>query len=300
MTKFNFFIIENELGKIEFTTDSLKPPYFIYSGEGFDGVEADISTVSNPYTQGVNVKYIKLQERVLTITAYYLVSSEFEREQIQRELYKICNPLVKTTLVFNTGYVTRKAKEVYVNKAPIFKRDVESENLDRLVEFEIDFIMPNPYFEDEKESLIYYGNVESLFEFPITIPEEGFEYSIINDNKVFNIINKGEALSPITIELNATRGEVINPFLYNLYTKETLKLDYTMRLGETIVITTETGNKSIVSNYQNSENSIFNSLNIESEFIQLQVGDNHFRIGADEGEENLEAKITYTNYWRGV
>ena len=96
------------------------------------------------------------------------------------------------------------------------------------------------------------------------------------------------------------KSNVKNPSIYNVYTKEYIKLNYTMTTGEEIVITTHTGNKRVESYINGITTNIFNDLDIQSSFMWLDIGDNIIRYDAEDMIEQLEVYIYYTNYYLGV
>lgn len=298
MTKFEKVVYKNEFGEITFS--NINPPLFIYSGEGFDGLEGDIVNNTNPYFDGVQVLKQNLKERTLTLTCYYIVYSEEERKEIHNKLYKLFNPKAIGDLYLYTTTSERKASNVIVVQAPVFDREIESNTLDKLIKFQISFLKPNPYFEDLEENKKVFGNKFNMLEFVEEIPvTEKMIYADMNPTVIDNFKNIGDSNCPIKVVFKAS-GKVKNPYVVNIQTQEFIKINKIMEVGEAITITTEQGNKRVESVVNKVKTNIFNDLDIDSTFLHLYLGDNWLRVGADENEEVLETTITYTNYWSGI
>nr|WP_288306022.1 phage tail domain-containing protein [uncultured Romboutsia sp.] len=292
----NKIIYENERGiSIELNRDG---PLFLFKPEGFGGLESDIVSSKNAYQDGINIFKTILKDRILTLNCYLEVDNEQQRHILKRKLYNAFNPKLKghMKIYIDSGYL-RGASNLRVIQAPLFEDDYEG--LNELVSFQIQLAMPLPYFEDINENRVDFGNDIGNFFFDLEIEEEGKELSIKNNSIVTNIFNEGDAQTPIKVVFKA-RTVIENPSIYNVYTKEFIKLNYTMQEGEEITVTTHHGNKRVESYLNGITKNIFNDLDINSTFIWLDIGDNVIRYDSDTMIEQLEVYIYYTNYYLGV
>lgn len=287
---------ENERGlSIELNRDG---PLFLFSVKGFDGLEADIVSSKSAYQDGVSISKTILKDRVLTLNCYLEVDNEQQRDILKRKLYNAFNPKLKGHMkIYTDANKLRGASNLRVIQAPIFDDDYES--LNELVGFQIQLSMPLPYFEDTNENRVDFGNDIGNFFFDLEIEEEGNELSIKNNSIVTNIANRGDAETPIKVVFKA-KTELKNPSIYNVYTKEYIKINRTMQEGEEITVTTHKGNKRVESYLNGVTSNIFNYLDLGSSFIWLDVGDNVIRYDAETMIEQLEVYIYYTNYYLGV
>ena len=73
-----------------------------------------------------------------------------------------------------------------------------------------------------------------------------------------------------------------------------------MTAGEKIIISTGYNNKKIVSELDGITTNIMNYLDLNSTFLQLEVGDNLFRYDADDNLSQLEVNIRYTQRYLGI
>lgn len=287
---------ENERGlSIELNRDG---PLFLSSVEGFDGLSADVVSFKSAYQDGISIHKTILKDRVLTLNCYLLVETEEQRHILKRKLYNAFNPKIKGHMkIYTDANQLRGASNLRVIQAPLF--DDNYETLNTLVSFQIQLAMPLPYFEDINENRVDFGNDIGNFFFDLEIEEEGKELSIKNNSIVTNIANMGDAESPIKVVFRA-KTEIKNPSIFNVYTKEFIKINKTMQEGEEITVTTHKGNKRVESYLNGVTTNIFNDLDLMSTFIWLDVGDNVIRYDSETMIEQLEVYIFYTNYYLGV
>ena len=286
-------------------------PLILFNLEGVEGFETDVKTNKSAFNDGVMVSAVSVEERIITINGYIYIDLsdlppdpevrdtylETEREILKRELYSAFNPKHRGELKIYKKTSSYSASNLVVNQAPIFDMDYTDTN--ELFSFSVDLIMPFPYFGTENDIIEEFGSEVGMIEFPVDVPPEGQELTVRNMEIVKNITNIGDTEAPITVEFKANAA-VKNPSVYNIYTKEFIKVNRTMKRGERIVVTTEPGNKRVVSIIDGIEENIFEQLDQGSTFIHLNVGENVIRYNADELLEQLEVYITYKNYYIGI
>ncbi|MEK6452622.1 phage tail family protein [Caldifermentibacillus hisashii] len=154
---------------------------------------------------------------------------------------------------------------------------------------------------------IYESNIEKVdialwvgtFEFPLEIPSAGIEMGYRSQSLIVNVPNEGQAETGMIIRFKAL-GTVVNPYLINVNTQESIKLNTTMTGGDVIEVSTFTGNKYIKLIRNGVTHDALNTLVITSNFLQLDIGDNLFRYNADENLDNLEVDIQFRNILLGV
>lgn len=286
-------------------------PLILFNLDGVEGFETDVKTNKSAFNDGVMVSAVSVEERIITINGYIYIDLsdlppdpelrdtylETERERLKRELYSAFNPKHRGELKIYKKTSSYSASNLVVNQAPIFDMDYTDTN--ELFSFSVDLLMPFPYFGTESPIVEEFGSEIGMIEFPMDVPPEGQELTIRNMEIVKNIVNEGDTEAPITVEFKAN-AVVKNPSIFNIYTREFIKINRTMKNGERIVVTTEPGNKRVVSIIDGIEENIFEQLDQGSTFIHLNVGENVIRYNADELLEQLEVYITYKNYYVGV
>ena len=292
----NKIIYENERGiSIELNREG---PLFLSSVEGFGGLEADIVSSKSAYQDGISISKTILKDRILTLNCYLSIDNEQQRYILKKKLYNAFNPKVAGHIkIYTDAGQLRGASNLRVIQAPLFDDDYKG--LNDLVSFQIQLAMPLPYFEDLVENKVEFGSEVGNFFFDWELKEEGNELSIKNNSNVVNIFNSGDCEVPLKLVFKAS-SNVKNPRIYNVYTKEFIKINKTMEAGEMIAITTNKGNKRVESILNGKTSNIFNNLDIQSDFIWLDIGDNVIAYDAEEMIEQLEVNIYYTNYYLGV
>lgn len=102
---------------------------------------------------------------------------------------------------------------------------------------------------------------------------------------------------------NTVRGVLsytTSTYLLNLNTREQIKINKTLSKGEVIRVNTNYGKKTVFGTVDGEETNYFSFLDLDSTFIQLEVGGNEFRWGADSNESNLEVNIIFSPKYLGV
>ena len=292
----NKIIYENERGiSIELNREG---PLFLSSVNGFDGLESEIISSQSAYQDGISINKTILKDRLLTLNCHMNIDNEQQRHALKRKLYNAFNPKIKGSMkIYTDAGQLRGANNLRVIQAPLFEDDYKG--LNDLVSFQIQLTMPLPYFEDINTNRVDFGNDIGNFFFDLEIEEEGNELSIKNNSTILNIYNSGDAETPLKVIFKA-KSNVKNPSIYNVYTKEFIKINKTMQAGEEITITTDIGNKRVESYLNGVATNIFNLLDIQSSFMWLDIGDNIIRYDAEEMIEQLEVYTYYTNYYLGV
>ncbi len=82
------------------------------------------------------------------------------------------------------------------------------------------------------------------FEFPLEIPSEGIEMGHRVSNLIVNINNTGAVPCGMRIQFKAL-ATVVNPSLFNVNTREFIKINRTLSAGDVLEVTTEFSNKRI-------------------------------------------------------
>ena len=95
-------------------------------------------------------------------------------------------------------------------------------------------------------------------------------------------------------------GALKNPSLFNVNTREYIKVNKEMTAGEKIIINTNYGQKKIQSTFDGETIDILNYLDLSSTFLQLSIGDNLFRYDADSNLNNLQVNIYYNPKYLGA
>ena len=116
---------------------------------------------------------------------------------------------------------------------------------------------------------------------------------------IVNVYNEGDVKSGMRIVFSAI-GTVVNPSLLNVNTQEYIKVNAIMEAGDVITVNTEYGKKGATLTRAGETTDYFRHIDVDSTFMQLDIGDNVFRYDAEEGAAALEASIYHNNKYLGV
>jgi len=270
-------------------------PYFLQNISGTDGTSANITKIKGVEQDGTTITDVNLSDRQLQILGGIKGSSKEEVARYRAELLQVFNPKVQGWLQYEYGVVARRIR-CQVEEAPKFSKMNKSY---RQQEFLVNLICPNPFWQDIAETKEEVAIWRGSFEFPLELLEEGIEIGFREPSLIVNVYNAGDVACGMKIQFKAF-ATVVNPSLFNVNTREHLKINRTMEAGEIITVTTHFQNKKVELNKNGVISNAFNWIDLNSTFLQLDVGDNLFRYDADEGIDNLEVSIYYTPQYLGV
>lgn len=250
-----------------------------FKGVGQDG-ETYLGTTLDPKDVNLTVAIIA------KTTALY--------NQYKEKLYRVFNPkLGPGYLVYNDYLKERKIKCI-PEKIPFLKDAIKSgTGLINLTAYE-------PFWMDLQESRDEIALWVGDFEFDLVIPEDtGIDIGHREPSLIVNCLNDGDVETGIRIDFKAL-ATLTNPSLFNVNTREFIKIKKTLAAGEVISVSTYFGNKRIISRLNGVETNAFYTIDEDSTFLQLDKGDNLFRYDADSGIDNLEVTIYHYNNYLGV
>lgn len=284
-------IYTNELGNsVEISHYSL---FHLEKHEGLGGIKNTIHTQKSPNQDGTTEISSNLEARDISIEGSINSIRKDEILRHRQTLLRVLNPKLKGRLKYQLGNFVREV-DCTVELAPIFP-NIES----KFKKFLIQLYCPNPFFRDVSETKNDIAIWQPSFEFALEIPEEGIEMGYREPSLIVNVLNKGNVKSGIKIKFKAL-ATVENPSLFNVNTREFIKINKTMEAGEVITVTTHDRNHKVLTTKNGVTSNAFNDIDLDSTFLQLDPGDNLFRYDADEGLDNLEVSIYHNSQYLGV
>lgn len=149
------------------------------------------------------------------------------------------------------------------------------------------------------DSVHKFTSIESLFEFPFSIAEAGIPFSNLLINVEKPIVNNGDVTIGVIINIQAM-GQVVNPKIFNVETRESLILNITLQDGDLVTINTRQGEKAITLLRDGVTTNLIGSLEQGSSWFMLAPGDNVFTTAADSLAENMLVTFTVTDQFEGV
>lgn len=298
--------VTNYLGD-SITLDLLRPElsgFAVLEISGLGPVKADISTTTISSSDGDLYNSARLGSRNIVLSLEFMYAPTIE--EVRLKSYKYFPSKKPLTLLIETDNRTAEIQGyVESNEPNIFSRKEGTS---------ISIICPNPYFysagiDGTKETI--FNGVEPNFEFEFennSLTEDLIEFGMISNLTEQTVYYSGDAEIGITINIHAL-GDVQNVSIYNLRTRETMKID-TVKLaaltghgiiaGDEITITTIKGSKTIYLLRAGTTINILNCLDKAADWFQLTKGDNLFTYTAESGSTNLQFRILNNIVYEGV
>ena len=277
--------VENDRGDaLELTNN---PKYTVFKIEGLNPPHATINSSVNTTTDGSSINSVRLENRNIVI--YMTIDGDVERNRIN--LYKYF-PVKKTVKL----YFSNDTRDIYIEGTVEL---IECDLFSNKQVAQISIICPKPYFKDVDELVTIFGDVSPSFEFPFAISKIGVEFSAITVNQRKSIVNTGDVETGVIIKLFAT-GTIMNPVVYDVLKRKQLKLNFTMKASDTIVINTNVGEKSIELIRDGISYNALGYMAQDSAWFTVEAGDNVFTYDADSGNSNLQLTFTTSVLYSGV
>ncbi len=235
-----------------------------------------------------------LEPREMTISFVVCGSSRNDLVRKKALINKVFNPkLEQGTLTYFDDGVERKI-DCIVDALPFFK-DNNLFNSTCL----INVTALNPYYRSMADNKAEIAIWRGAFEFPLELVDGGIEMGYREPSLIVNVFNQGDVSTGMRIQFKAL-ATVTNPSLFNVNTREYIKINKVLQSGEILTVDTNFQNKKIELFLNGVTSNGFNYIDYESTFLQLDIGDNLFRYDADEGIDNLEVNIYHTSQYLGV
>lgn len=278
-------IAENQYGEqMELTHNAA---YAITEIDGIDPPDASINTTHNAGADGSVFNSSYINDRTITITLAINGPAEVNRIELYR-FFKVRFPV---RLYYSNG-----SRRVYIDG---YVQSITVGYFDVKQTAQIVLLCPKPLFNDVQASIQEFSSVESLFEFPFSIPSSGVPFSSLSHYTEKSIINNGDVDTGVIISIKAL-GPVLNPKIYNVDTNESYILNITMAESDEIIINTRRGEKSVVLFSGGMAQNVVGYLRDGSTWFSMDPGDNVFTATADEGPENMVVSFEIINQYEGV
>ena len=286
----------NSIGdELEFTNSR---PFLLQKFE--EGTNVKTYTSKGMSQDGENYLNNTLDTKDISFEIAILAENENELIAYKRKINKVFNPKVgEGWLVYKDSVKEIKTKCI-INNLPVFKHINLSNNFCL-----ISLTANNPFWTDLLESKEEIALWIGSFSFSadgsdgLELVDGGIEFGYRAPSLIVNTNNTGDVECGMRIEFKAL-ATLTNPSLLNVNTGEFIKVIKGMVVGEVISISTYFGAKRITSTLDGVTTNIFNYIDFNSTFLQLDVGDNLFRYDATTGIDNLEVSIYYNPQYLGV
>ena len=282
----------------ELVLDMVSTPDYILGSVDWGSVKGTHHSYKYVNQVGISVTNTSLETRDIEIEGWIVATDNNHMTSLKRKLNGFVNPQETLSLFYSKYMIDFIPDESVKYSASI------AENNEVMCKFKIIGICPNPLFSDAVESRLAFVTTEPQFHFPLIIskdlPEGGLIFGKRTESLIINLINSGSVPVGMRIIFKA-KGTVINPSLINVNTQEKFTIIKTLVASEEIEINTSIGEKRIRGKVGNDEYiNYFMYKDVDSPWIQLEVGDNLFRYDAEDGIDNLDVFVYFQNRYLEV
>lgn len=278
--------------------DMVSTPDFILNSVDWGAVESTHHSFKYVNQIGVYVTGTSLETRSVTIQGWVIAENESMMTIRKTTLNRFFNPQQAVDL-FYKDYVLR-----FLPNTSIRYSTVIAENNEVICKFKVEGYCPDPLFSEQVESKVAAASTQAMFHFPLIIsetpnPPGGIIFGLRQPSLIVTVTNNGAVDVGMKIVFRAS-GTLTNPSLIEVNTQKFFKVNKTMVAGEEITIDTIIGEKKIEGYLNGITSNYFKYRDLDSEWLQLKVGDNLFRYDADQNVGNLEVYIYYNNKYLEV
>lgn len=280
------------------TLDMVSTPDYILNSVDWGAVESSHHSYKYVNQIGVYVTGTSLETRNVLIAGWVIADNETGMTQRKAVLNRFFNPQQAVDL-FYKEFVLR-----FLPNTSVRYSTVVADNNEVVCKFQIEGFCPDPLFAEQVENKIVAASTRAMFHFPLIMtanpnPPGGVVFGLRQPSLIVAIHNDGAVSVGMKIVFKA-KGSLVNPSLINVNTQKYFKVNKSMVAGEEIEIDTIIGEKKIVGTLQGIQSNYFKYRDLDSEWLQLYVGDNLFRYDAEAGIENLEVYVYFNNKYLEV
>ena len=273
-------------------------PFYILNNVDWGVVQGTHHSYKYVNQIGVSITSTSLKERSITVTGWIIADTEEEMDKRKQFLNRYFDLRYEIDVMYKNYFLR------FVPDNTVKYGTSEKENNDTIVQFQIKGTCADPLFSEINGSKETIAATIATFHFPLIMSTNLYERGIVfgyrQPSLTAKVTNKGAVEVGMKIVFKAI-GELTNPRLIDVDTREFVAIEKSMVAGEEIVINTNVGEKSIQGKIGNEDYSnYFMYKDLDSTWLQLRLGDNLFRYDADSGLDNLEVYLYFYNKYLEV
>lgn len=258
--------------------------------------EIDLGTVEGNHHSykyvnqvGVYIDSTSLEERAVSIPGWVIGEDLADMKDNMTVLNRLVNPRHELELTLFDQYVLRFKPDYSIKYATPYE-----ENNEVLCQFLIQGTCADPMFSTKNGILTPIALVLPKFHFPLIIPKDkGIILGLRQPNLLATIVNDGDIDTGMVIEFSCNTT-VVNPSLLHVETQEFIKINKTITPGETITVSTVSGNKYVKGYHDGQTENYFKYWDWDSTWLQMYRGVNVLKYDADSGVEGLAVSVSFT------
>lgn len=258
--------------------------------------EIDLGTVEGSHHSykyvnqvGVYIDSTSLEERAVSIPGWVIGENFTDMKNNMTVLNRLVNPQHELELTLFDRYVLRFKPDYSIKYATPYE-----ENNEVLCQFLIQGTCADPMFSTKRGIMTPIASILPKFHFPLIIPQgKGIILGLRQPDLLATIVNDGDIDTGMVIEFSCNTT-VVNPSLLHVGTQEFIKINKTITPGETITVSTVSGNKYVRGYHDGQTENYFKYWDWDSTWLQMYRGVNVLKYDADEGVDGLAVSVTFT------
>nr|DAE38805.1 MAG TPA: tail protein [Caudoviricetes sp.] len=238
---------------------------------------------------GVYIDNTTLEQRTISINGWVVGDTYDLLIKNKAVLNQLINPLHKIELTIKDKYKLGFKPDFSIQYSVSYE-----ENNEVLCKFLIQGTCADPMFTTKNRQSTLIASTIPKFKFPLIIPKSvGILMGLREPSLLATLTNRGDIDTGLLITFSCT-STVINPSLLNVNTREFIKINETLSVGEKIVISTESGEKYVKCITSSGESNYFKYMDFDSTWLQLHTGDNVLKYDADDNPSGLEVLVSFS------
>ena len=241
---------------------------FVLGEVDFGTVDGTHNSYKNINQVGVYVESTTLSDRPVSISGWVIGNSYPELQSNKTILNRLINPLHSIDLFVNDYKITFKPDSS-------IKYSVSyAENNEVLCKFLIQGTCPDPMFTTKDRQTALIASILPKFRFPLIIPKQnGIIMGLREPSLIATLVNFGDIDTGMVITFSCT-STVLNPSIFNINTRESIKINKTLSVGEQVIVSTVSGEKYVRGIVDGEELDYFQYFDLDSTWLQLHTGEN--------------------------
>lgn len=274
---------------------SLSPPYILGTVSGVGGAETSLVQDTVPGVDGSYVYTTRTESREVNATIHVQgVTRQGMYEKRFGLIRKLSPRKEPGTLYYQNDYISVRIAAYPANAAEFAARILNWNTA------QLTFRCPFPFWESVEESPpAYMAYLDSGLEWPMEFaPEDDrlIEFSALANR--CSVENSGSVETPVCLTIS---GPAENPAVLNLTSGEIIRVKKTLKEGETLIIYTKPGEKSVtLVDTDGVRSNAFAYIDLQSTFFQLQPGINELQYESGNNSEQTKVIIQFREQYAGV
>lgn len=291
-------VLRNSIARTVLELDKVTTPNYILESVIWGEIDGNHHKYKYAGQVGETITETSLGTRDVEVVGWIVADNERQMTDLKAFLNRFVNPQQAIDMTYGEYRLSFSPNSSVKYSATV------AENNEVICKFKISGLAADPLFKDNVDRKVSAASTRPMFRFPLIINKTNMQppsvmFGLREPSLIAKVLNSGSISTGMKIVFRAT-GTLTGPSLTNVYTQEYFKLATTLYAGEEVEIDTSIGVKRVTAHINGVDKNYFKYRDLDSTWLQLEVGDNLFRYDADTGIDNLEVYIYFANKYLEV